>query len=127
MSHSSTTYISDYDAIIKALQPYLDGATSGRGNNMKPTFHQDATIYGYIGPDLIAGPIQLLYDFNDQNGPASYLHARFVSIDIIDTIATVRIELDNWTGYQFTDLITLLKMDGEWKAVNKIFHTHATP
>lgn len=32
-----------------------------------------------------------------------------------------------WTGFQFTDLITLLKIDGKWRAINKVFHTHAVP
>ncbi|MGI8835714.1 MAG: nuclear transport factor 2 family protein [Pyrinomonadaceae bacterium] len=33
-------------------------------------------------------------------------------------------ELDNWTGHQFTDLFTLLKVDGDWKIMNKVFHLH---
>ena len=39
-------------------------------------------------------------------------------------MATVRLELENWTGYRFTDLFTLLKVDGEWKIMNKVFHLH---
>ncbi len=46
-------------------------------------------------------------------------------IDVIETVATVRLELDNWTGNRFTDLFTLLKIDGEWKIMNKVFHAHA--
>jgi hypothetical protein len=34
------------------------------------------------------------------------------------------IELDNWTGHRFTDLLSLLKTDGEWKIMNKVFHLH---
>ena len=91
---------------------------------MKPAFHEDATIFGYVGPDLFAGPIQKLFDWNDENGPATGLQARLASIDLIDTVATVRLELDNWTGHRFTDLFTLLKVDGEWKIMNKVFHLH---
>ncbi len=91
---------------------------------MKPAFHKDATIFGYIGADLLAGPIQQLFDWNDANGPATALQARIVSIDHIDTVATVRLELDNWTGHRFTDLFTLLKVDGAWKIMNKVFHLH---
>ncbi len=40
-------------------------------------------------------------------------------------MATVRLELDNWTSYRFTDMFTLLKVDGEWKIMNKVFHLHA--
>ena len=121
---SAPTNLSEYDVIAKTVQHYIDGAKSGRGADMKPAFHQDATIFGYVGADLFAGPIQQLFDWNDQNGPATGLQDRIASIDIIDTIATVRLELDNWTGNRFTDLFTLLKVDGEWKIMNKVFHLH---
>jgi hypothetical protein len=115
---------SECDAIAKTAQHYIDGAKSGRGADMKPTFHAYAMIFGYVGTDLLAGPIQKLFDFNDQNGPATGLQAQIANIDIISTIATVRLESDNWTGHRFTDLFTLLKVDGEWKVMNKVFHLH---
>ncbi len=121
---NAPTNVSDYDAIAKTVQHYIDGAKSGRGADMKPAFHKDATIFGYAGTDLFAGPIQQLFDWNDENGPATGLQARFASINIIDTIATVQLELDNWTGHRYTDMFTLLKVDGEWKIMNKVFHLH---
>ena len=63
--------VSEHDAIAKTVQHYIDGAKSGRGEDMKPAFHKDATIFGYAGADLFAGPIQRLFDWNDENGPAS--------------------------------------------------------
>jgi hypothetical protein len=91
---------------------------------MKLAFHKDATIFGYIGPDLFAGPIQGLFDWNDQNGAATALEGRIASIDVVETTATVRLELENWSGHRFTDFFTLLKVDGEWKIMNKVFHLH---
>ena len=116
---------SDNDMIKQTVQHYIDGAISGKGDDMKPAFHADATIFGYIGDDLFAGPIQGLFDWNDQNGAATGLEVKIASIDIVGTIATARLELDNWTGHQFTDLFTLLKVDGEWKIMNKVFYLHA--
>ncbi len=116
---------SERDAIAKAIQHYIDGAVSGRGDDMKLGFHAQATIFGYVGDDLLAGPIQQLYDWNDANGPARELQARIASIDITGTVATVRLELENWTGSRFTDLFTLLKVDRTWKIMNKVFHLHA--
>ncbi|HET9530760.1 MAG TPA: nuclear transport factor 2 family protein [Blastocatellia bacterium] len=121
---NASASLSEYDAITRTVQHYIDGGRSGQGDDMKPAFHPDATIFGYIGPDLIAGPIQQLFDWNDQNGPATELEGRIASIDIFDTVAMVRLELDNWTGHRFTDLFTLLKVDGEWKIINKVFHLH---
>lgn len=118
------TSVSERDAISLVVQQYLDGAQSGSGEQMKPAFHEDATIFGYIGPDLFAGPIQQLFDWNDDNGPAVELQSRIASIDLIESVATVRLELENWTGHQFTDLFTLLKVDSQWKIMNKVFHLH---
>lgn len=122
----STTLAIDTDreAIIEVIQHYLDGAKSGKADDMKPAFHEDATVFGYVGPDLFGGPIQTLFAWNDENGPATELRARIASIDVIDTVAIVRLELDNWTGHRFTDLFTLLNVDGEWKIMNKVFHLH---
>ena len=97
---------------------------TGRTEEMKKAFHPDATIFGYIGTDLFAGPIQGLFDWNDQNGAATELQGRIASIDIVESVATVRLELENWSGHRFTDFFTLLKVDGQWKIMNKVFHLH---
>ena len=122
---TAPTITNERDAIGKVVQQYIDGAKSGRGDDMKPAFHTDATIFGYAGDDLFAGPIQQLFAWNDENGPATELEARIATIDVVGTVATVRLELDNWTGSRFTDLFTLLKIDGEWKIMNKVFHLHS--
>ncbi len=124
MSNTQTD-VSEHDAIAKSIQHYIDGAKSGSGDDMKPAFHQDATIFGYAGADLFAGPIQRLFDWSDENGPAAELQARIASIDLVDTVATARLELNNLGGYRYTDLFTLLKVDGEWKIMNKVFHLHS--
>ena len=122
---NAPTNVSEYDVIAKVVQHYINGGRSGKGDDMKPAFHEDATIFGYAGADLFAGPIQNLFDWNDANGPATELQARIAGIDLVDTVATVRLELDNWTGSRFTDLFTLLKVDGAWKIMNKVFHLHS--
>ena len=121
---NAATQAGEHDAVAAAIQPYLDGAVSGSSETMKAAFHTDETIYGYIGPDLFGGPIQGLYDWHDSNGAAADLQSRIANIDIEGTIATVRIELDNWTGHKFTDMFTLLKTDGEWKIISKVFYLH---
>jgi len=120
-----TKEMNDYEAIIKTIQHYINGARSGKGGEMKPAFHKDATVFGYVGTDLLSGPIQKLLDWNDNNGPAQELKTHLASIDLIGTVATVRLELDNWTGLRFTDLFTLLKVDGQWAIMNKVFHAHS--
>ncbi len=121
---NAATAVSDREAIAATIQQYINGGISGRGDDMKHAFHEGATIYGYIGPDLFGGPIQGLFDWNDGNGPAAELRSNIAAIDIEGSIATVRLELDNWTGHKFTDMFTLLKTDGEWKIISKVFYLH---
>jgi hypothetical protein len=121
---STTTAVQEYDAIAKTIQHYIDGARSGKGDDMKPAFHPGATIFGYVGPDLFSGPIQGLFDWNDGNGPAKDVQVRIANIDLGGSVATARLEIDNWTGHRFTDFFTLLKVDGEWKIINKVFHLY---
>ena len=116
--------LDEYDAIAKTVQQYIDGGRTGNTEEMKKAFHSEATIFGYIGSDLFAGPIQGLFDWNDQNGAATELQGRIASIDLVEDVATVRLELDNWSGRRFTDFFTLLKVEGEWKIMNKVFHLH---
>jgi len=116
--------LSEYDAIAAAIQHYVDGAKTGKGAAMKLAFHPDATIQGYFEGELFAGPIQLLFDYVDQDKPATGLKWRIASVDIAGTIASARLELDDWNGHRFTDSFNLLKVEGNWKIMNKIFHTH---
>ena len=120
-----STDLRQHDAIAKTLQHYIDGTRSGKGGDMKPAFHKDATIFGYAGAELFGGPIQQLFDWADQNGPAAELQARIAGIDLAKTVATVRLELTNLNGADYTDLLALLKVDGEWKIMSKVFHLHS--
>jgi hypothetical protein len=114
----------DSAAIRQTNQTYIDGGIAGSGDAMKPAFHEGATIYGYIGDDLFGGPIQQLFDWNDSNGPAAELKSDITNVDIQGSVATARVELENWTGHRFTDMFTLLKTNGEWKIISKVFYLH---
>jgi hypothetical protein len=117
--------INEYAEIEGVIQHYIDGAKSGKGDDMKPAFHDEATIFGYVGEDLFSGPIENLYKWNDANGPAKDIKSKIVNIEIVGTAASVRVESDNWTGHRFTDFFNVLKINGQWKIMNKIFHLHA--
>ena len=122
---NAPTNISEYGVIAKVVQHYIDGAKSGRGDDMKPAFHKDATIFGYVGADLFARPhpaalwpgmTRTVQRRGSKHGsPASTSLTRSPPCDLNST---------TWTGHRFTDLFTLLKVDGEWKIMNKVFHLH---
>ena len=114
----------EIDSISSVIQTYVEGGRQGNAANMKPAFREDAIIHGYIGGGLLGGPIGLLFDWVDENPPATDLEANIVNIDLANTIATARVELTGWLGFRFTDQFTLLKENGAWTITSKVFHTH---
>jgi hypothetical protein len=121
---TAPTAVNEYDAIVATIQHYIEGGRLGQSAEMRKAFHADATIFGYLGPDFIGGPIQGLYDWVDQNPPAAGLQVRIVSVNVEGTVASVRLDMDDWSGHRFTDMFTMLKVDGEWKVISKVFHLH---
>ena len=122
MSDTPTT--DDIRQIESVMNTYIEGGRSGSNELLRPIFHDLATICGYVGPDLFAGPIEMFYDWHAENGPAADLVAGEMRIDVEGTAASVRIELDNWTGHRFTDFFTLVRIDGRWQIMSKVFYLH---
>jgi len=118
--------IAEYAAIAALVQHYIDGARTGSGATMKKAFRDEAWIMGAMADAPFIAPIQELFDRVDKRGAAPELKAHIASIDIAQTAATVRLELDQWSGRRFTDLFTLVKVDGTWKIANKVFYLHGT-
>jgi hypothetical protein len=137
MSHSATavsgssmsSHIGDYDAIVDVVNRYIKGVQTGSSSVMTPAFHQACTFFGYYQGGLLAGPIQMLFDWVDGNGPATGIQVRIASVDIRESIASVRIEMENMTGKlagispsRLTDLFQLIRIDGNWIISQKSFH-----
>src|SRR3954453_1107985 len=92
-----SAYIKDYDAIVEVMNRYKEGVRTGSSSVMKPVFHQGCTFYGYYQGSLLAGPIQMLFDWVDGNGPAADIQTRIANVDIRESIASVRMEVENMT------------------------------
>jgi hypothetical protein len=114
----------DIDAISSVIQTYAEGGRKGDAAIMKHAFRENATIHGYIGGGLFAGPIQNLFDWVIENPTAPELEAKIANIDFAETIATARVEITGWFDYRFTDQFTLLKENGAWTITSKVFHTY---
>jgi hypothetical protein len=123
-SMSDETSESDIRQIRNLMATYVEGGRSGSVRTLRPIFHELATICGYVGPELFAGPIEMFYEWHEENGPASGLKVLDTRIDAEGSAAAVRIELDDWTGHRFTDFFTLVKVDGDWQILSKVFYLH---
>ncbi|URM25450.1 nuclear transport factor 2 family protein [Pseudomonas frederiksbergensis] len=122
---SSLTYVQEYNAIVEVLNQYNEGGAKADSALMKPAFNEQATMFGVDGDKLVGGPIQNLYDVIDTAfRPSPEAKAAIVRIDIVGTAASARVDTDNVSGFRFTDFFNLLKVEGKWTIVSKIYHTH---
>ena len=73
---------------------------------------------------LGAGSIENLYTAVDAVGGDEKAKARIDVLDVSGTVATVRVELEDWHQLTFTDYHSLIKIDGQWKIAAKVFHQY---
>ncbi|WP_317845948.1 nuclear transport factor 2 family protein [Pseudomonas chlororaphis] len=52
------------------------------------------------------------------------LQSSVTRVDIVGNAASVRLDLDNVAGHRFTDFLNLLKINGQWAVVSKVFYLH---
>jgi len=122
-----STHLTDHDEIVNVMQMYIDGSRQGKSELMRPAFHPEASFFGYAGEQLAIGT-PFLFDWIDKNGPAQAIEPRTVSIDVLESIAVVRLEVAGWSGalagsgVRMSDIFTLLKMPDGWKIIQKAFH-----
>jgi putative lumazine-binding protein len=124
---SSSRYGAEYDGVVRTMQLYIDGCKQGKSELMRPAFHANAGFFGYAGGELALGT-PFLFEWVDKNGPSPRIRPRFVSVDILESIAAVRLEVDGWSGTLagpevcMSDIFTLLKTAEGWKIIQKAFH-----
>ncbi len=124
------SYLAEHDAITRTIHRYIAGARAGDGDLMRPAFHPSATISGYCQGVEYTGPVEHVFRWISENGPAPQLSPRFARIEIIESIAVVHLEVQRWSGRlagansRASDVFTLLKWNGDWKITHKLFHWH---
>lgn len=119
----------ELESIRQVIDLYIDGVRNGKVESLQQAFHSQASMFGWKGTDLFVTPIQGLYDYvastpaPAQSGePTNFL---ITSIDVAGNAATVAMAMDAYHAHDFTDYFQLLKTDGRWLIVSKLFHADA--
>ena len=115
---------SDRVAVIEVVDNYLAGLKSGDSKQVAKSFHPEATMYGF-GSDgaLLGGTVSNLWSYIDAHGAAPHITAHSDIISITPTTAVVKVDMErDAAGFDYTDNHTLLKQDGKWLIIAKVFH-----
>lgn len=110
-------------AIRAAVQHYLQGHATGDGAHHARVFHPASMLY-WMRDGALQQRTSAEYIAGARGRPAddeAQRTRRIALIDVTGDAAVVKVELD-YPGALITDYFSMLKVDGEWKIMNKIFH-----
>lgn len=116
----------DYQAVTETAARYVEGLRIGNAGMVAEAFHKEAVMYGFTNGKLLGGPVENLYDFVRENGSAPDIVTRLDVLAITPTTAVVRVDMENDAiGADYNDYLTLLKIDGRWQVIAKVYHQFA--
>ncbi|APR55087.1 nuclear transport factor 2 family protein [Sphingomonas koreensis] len=110
------------------VENYIKALQTGSINYARLAFHKDARMIGNRRDGFVSMPIEEWMK-GLQGKPADDEAQRKRSFRILDLTATTgvaRVELI-YPDVTFIDYMPLLKVDGEWKIMNKFFHAIRPP
>ena len=115
----------DFEDVVETVAKYVEGLRFGNIPRLTQAFNKDAVMFGFTKGDLLGGPIKNLYDFVKKNGTAPDIKTRLDVLAITPTTAVVRVDMENDAiGADYTDFHTLIKTDGTWHIIAKIYHMY---
>lgn len=117
--------LSDLDSIHQCVQFYFDGMYESDVEKLKKAFHSTAFLIGYYEGNLAHIPLNNWLEMIEKTPPprdnGEAYDMKIVSVDITDNVAVVKVA-DLYLGLRFTDYLSLMKIEGSWRIVNKAFH-----
>lgn len=112
---------SEEAAIRSTVQAYFEGITRNDSLALKQAFAPDAELK-YVGPD---GSVRVIpfadwIGFTRQRVTPGDKRNVIESVDVAGTAAVAKTDLE-WPGVHYVDYLSLLKVDGAWRIVTKIW------
>jgi hypothetical protein len=114
---------SEEAAVRKALEHYLQGHATGKADEHRKAFHTEMRM-SFLRDGKLNHRTLEEYLSGSTGKPADDEAKRkrwIESVDITGNAAIAKLVLD-YPSARITDYMSLLKVDGEWKVVGKIFH-----
>lgn len=114
----------DEAGVRQAIEYYFQGHATGNGEHFKKAFHTEAKLF-WIRDGQFSQRTSAEYIAGASGKPPADENKRkrsIESIDITGNAAVAKVVLD-YPQVRFTDYMSLLKIDGEWKIVNKTFES----
>ena len=119
--------MSEQQAIEAVLHLYVDGMTFAHEGALRKAFHPKASIIGnyegaveWLSVDEFIAAVAAEGAAPVSTQPAIEIGA----LDVTGDAATAKLR-DRFAGMEFTDYLSLLKVEGRWLIVSKLYHLHS--
>ncbi|MCP3063679.1 DJ-1/PfpI family protein [Myxococcus sp. K38C18041901] len=111
----------DVAAIRAAVADYTEGVMSGDLARLQRTFHPDSKLLS-VGPDgaLATWPGND-YVQTAVKSPFTGRENAVLQVDVVGSAAVAKVSVRT-AKWDFTDYISLLKLEGRWRIVTKVYH-----
>ena len=115
---------SDEAAIRQTLQYYFDGGKNADSVTLRKAFHPEARMLFAKDDTLVVVPIAAYITGSGSRkikpGEVDSTKRKVASVDVVGDAAIARLVIER-PNMVITDYMSLLKVDGRWQIVNKIF------
>ena len=118
--------VREYQAVEEAAMKFVKSVAEGNSKYARELFTDEAVLFGYLDGKLEHGSIEQFYHNVDTVAGGENFKARVDILFVEETLAAVRVLEEGWGGrIDFTDVLLLLKMNGEWKCVAKAYNQNS--
>ena len=116
----------EYQAVEEAAMKFVKSVAEGDSKYAKELFIDEAVLFGYLNGELEHGSIEQFYHNVDTTPGNPKFQARVDVLLVEESLAVARVLEEGWGGsIDFTDVLLLLKINGEWKCVAKAYNQNS--
>ena len=117
------------EQIEKVVQLYVDSMNESNPEKVRQAFHANAKVVGYLHGDFMEMSVDDFSGFVASQQPSPKEKGENVIFEILSTeiegaTAIVKVR-DKYLGITFLDTLSFIKIEGEWKLYNKLFHVES--
>ena len=126
-AQQSAVTATDSAEVRAVLETYFRGQSTGDGSHMRPIFQPSANLYWIREGKYAERPsAEWMASYTGKPAAAeAERRRRIASMDITGSAAVAKLVSEYPTAV-VTDYMSLLKTDGQWRIVNKIFDRKPT-
>lgn len=110
--------------IKNLINKYFEGIFYGNTSTLETCFSVNANIYGDINSSeyfkSVNEYIKTVKNRKSPNNLSETFKMSIIGIDILGKIAMVKLHVP-MLGFNYYDYLSLFKINGDWKIVNKLF------